>query len=575
MPLTSDFRFHRAVRDCINHELYGYNDEFDWFEWRYCYEGGAPFRDEFLEKYPGKEDDDAFARRKKLTPIPTYAKRSINRVRNSLTSRLVDVNRNGGSDKWSDAITGQNRGVDLRGSEMGSFIAKKVIAEMLVMSQVGVLIDAPNINPRSQAEVPANFSPYLQRFRREDYPILIPAREDSVSDWAHLLLKVENEDYNALTGEGDCEREWRYYWLEDDEIARFGKVNVAFMNDDAQLTRPIFKSNLDMIPFVLFDINQSLIADACHHDIAILNMTSADTSYGIDANYSTLTRQRGNAGTEGSHLDGGKGEDTVKTGSQKGLWYGKGYERPGYISPDVAPIQWSIEQRRELKTESEDLVFGHIQGLGGDGSVEDGLAFIGRCMQTAERRIWDHWVIFEETRESKRKIPTIHYPDDWSLKTDEERLAEATAFMKLANVMVGRLNKQAMSVAAADKMHRGRKSTEQLNKIKAEIKKAPYAIADPDVVFKAKDAGLMSRETGSLALGNLPGESEKAEADDAARAAAVAVAQSDAAKGAARGNPEMSVDPKANKIAREGETEGAANLKETKQPGRPPNESSE
>lgn len=574
MPLTSDFRFHNTVRECIYHDQFGHNDETDWFEWRHCYEGGAPFREEFLERYVGKEDNDAFERRKKLTPIPTYAKRQINRVRNSLASRLVDINRTGGSNKWSDIINGKNRGVDLRGSEMNSFIAKKIIAEMLVMSQVGVLVDAPNINPRSQAEVPANFSPYLQRFRRENYPILIPAREDSVSDWAHLLLKTENQDYNMLTGESDCKNEWRYYWLEDDEIARFGKVNVAFMDDKAQLTRPIFKSNLDMIPFVLFDIDQSLIADACHHDIVILNMTSADSNYGLDANYATLTRQRGNAGTEGSHLESGTGEDVVKTGSQKGIWYGKSYERPQYISPDVAPIQWSLEQRRELKKESGELVNGNIQGLG-DGSIEDGLAFIGSCMQTGERRVWDHFVIFEETRERRRKVPIVHYPTEWSLKTDEERLEEATAFMKLANVMVGRENKQAMAVAAAEKMHRGRKSTQELNRIKKEITDAPYAIADPLVVFKAKEVGLMSRETGSLALGNLPGESEKAEADDAERAAKVAVAQADAANGAARGNPELSVDPNSNKLAREGETEGAANFKKPGQPGRPANESSE
>jgi len=217
---------------------------------------------------------------------------------------------------------------------------------------------------------------------------------------------------------------------------------------------------------------------------------------------------------------------------------------------------------------------GGIEGMSEDGSVEDGLAYIGRCMQTGERRMWDHWVIFEETRESRRSLPTIHYPAEWSLKTDEERLEEATRFMKLANVMVGRQNKQSMAITAADKMHRGRISTEQLNQIKKEIIDAPYAVADPDVVFKAKENGLMSAETGSLALGNLPGESKKAEVDAANRAAQVAVAQSDAANGAARGNPEMSVDPNANKLAREGETEGAANLRETKQPGRPANDES-
>ena len=62
----------------------------DWLEWRYCYEGGAAFREEYLEEFSDREDPDDFMRRRSLTPIPTFAKKEVNLVKNSVSQRFPD-----------------------------------------------------------------------------------------------------------------------------------------------------------------------------------------------------------------------------------------------------------------------------------------------------------------------------------------------------------------------------------------------------------------------------------------------------------------------------------------------------
>lgn len=559
----SFFPHHIAVRQCILDQIHKLHDRRDWLNWRFCFEGGRHFRERFLKQFQGKEDQIDFLRRRDFTPIPAYAKREIKAVKNSISSRLRDVIRTEGSDQWRDAVDGNGRGVDLRGSGMNSFLSMRIISEMLVMRQVGILVDAPTGDFESLADIPPTFQPYLNRFTVEEMPILVPAPEWSESDWSSVLLESNTQRFNLMTGKNECVKTFRYYWLDE---FRDGRVSFIKLNEAGAPISEIIELSITQIPLVVMEIEQSLMEDVCEHQIALLNMISADTSYAIDANYSFLTRQRGHDGL-GAHLESDK-KETIKTGSLRGLWYGKGQDRPGFISPPTKPLNASLELRRELKTEVHELVRGSLADMG-DGDVDAGLSVIGNTLATGERRLWDHWVIFEESRESRRQIPRIKYPSSWTIKTDAERLQESTEFMRLANVMVGQKNKKRMSKRAADIMHRGCVSTDELKAIMTEIDNAPFAISDPEVTFRAKKEGLVSVDTGSLALGYDPGEAEKAKQDAAERAAMVVAAQADADAGAARGNPDGSVDSNANELAREGETDGAGNLRETRDPGRP------
>jgi len=534
--------FAKLVGENLQATLY---DRADWVEWRYCYTGGRLFRDEYLEEFSDREDRAEFKRRRDLTPIPSYARLEVNRVKNAISQRLVDINRRGGSKAWREAVDGIGRGVDRRGSGMNSYIAKYLLPEALIMRRVGVLVDAPRVNGTSAADVPQGFRPYLNYYPVEHIERIIPASVESSSDWAAVLVRDIKRDYDIATGEVTDQHTFRYFYLDPD---RGGLVTIEKIDDQGrELEAPVF-TNLDKVPFVLFDILESLIANVCSYQIAHLNLISADTSYALDANYPFMVRQRGNAVP--AHLIGE--DDEAETGAKKGLWYEKGLNPPAFISPDTGPMMTSLALRKSFKEEVRELVSGTLASLGEDGSMESGLSFIGQCFEDGESRLWDHWTAYEQTDPARRRVPTISYPDDWSLKTDKERLEEANAYIDLMNKLPGQPGKKEASKIAYERMLRGRISTSELDKIKAAVDSAPYTTSDAEIIVKAKEAGLVSAETGSLALGFNEGESDKAKADQKEKQQAIAAAQTDQMIGGP-GNPEASVDPQSNAVAREGD----------------------
>ena len=236
----NDFRYFSAIQACIHNRAHNTVHHTDWLKWRFCYQGGDDFRDKFLKEFVGsvgQEGAEAFERRRDLTPIPTFAKTEIQKIKNSVGRRLRDIRRSGGSDLFQDATQGNKRGVDLRGSSMNSYITKKILPELLVMGRVGILVDAPLIQATvgrdviSQGDIPRTFQPYLNRFIVEQTPILIEAPPESPSDWAHVLIETVRNEFNLLTGKSDCIKTFRYYWLEQDDPDRLVKVNVSFLTD--------------------------------------------------------------------------------------------------------------------------------------------------------------------------------------------------------------------------------------------------------------------------------------------------------------------------------------------------------
>lgn len=534
--------FSKLVGENLQAELY---DRSDWVEWRYCYNGGRLFRDEYLEKFSDRETKKEFARRASLTPIPSFARLEVNRVKNALAQRFNDISRRGGTKAWQEAIDGTGRGVDRRGSSINSYLAKYILPEVLVMRRVGVLVDAPRVNGTSAADVPQNFQPYLNYYPVEHIERIIPAPIESPSDWAAVMVKDVKREFDYTTGAVTDKNVFRYYFLDPE---RGGLVTIITIDDQGkEQAAPIF-SNLEKIPFVLYDIHESLIKDVCSYQIAHLNLISADTSYALDANYPFMVRQRGNAIP--AHLLGE--EDEASVGAQKGLWYDKGLNPPAFISPPVEPMKTSLELRRQFKDEVRELVTGALAALGEDGTMDSGLAFIGQCLEDAEARLWDHWTAYEQANPARRKVPTIAYPDDWSLKTDEERIDEANKYIDLMNKLPGQPGKKEASKVAYERLFRGRLSAADLDKIKASVDSAPYTTSDAKIIIDAKKEGLVSAETGSLALGFNPDEAEKAKADQKEKAQAIAAAQSDQQIGGP-GNPDASVDPNSNSVARQGD----------------------
>lgn len=535
--------FPKLVSQTVQSELY---DREDWVEWRYCYASGRVFRDEYLEPFSDRETKAEFKRRRDLTPIPSYARLEINRVKNGLAQRFPDIIRRGGTKAWQEAVAGTGRGVDRRGSSMNSYIAKYLLSEALVMRRVGVLVDAPRVIGETAADVPANFRPYLNYYPVEHIERIIPAPVDSPSDWSAVIVKDVNKNYDLATGETTDVQSWRYYYLDPD---RDNRVTIQHFTDDGKESQPPIYTNLDSVPFVVFDVMESLVKDVCSYQIAHLNLISADTSFAIDANYPLLTRQRGNSIP--AHLLGEDNEADV--GAQKGLWYDKGLDRPGWISPDVSPITTGLALRKGFRDEVHELVTGALASLGEDGTIESGLAFIGQCLEDGEARLWDHWTAYENADRSRRRVPQILYPEDWSLKTDDERLDEAGKFIDLMNKLPGQKGKKTAAKSAYDRWLRGRIPVSELDAIKAEVDAAPYSISDPNIVIKAKKEGIFSIETSALALGANEDEAEKAKNDKADTQKAIAAAQADQQR-VGPGNPDAMVDNNSNSVARQGDS---------------------
>lgn len=512
-----------------------YADASDWLEWRLTYHGGREFRDRYLRQLSDRETRPDFERRRDVTPIPTFAKREINRVKNSLFQRFGDVIRRSGSKAYQDAVAGVGKGIDNKGSSMNAYLGECVLPELLVMGKVGILIDAPRVTGPTKADVPDGFRPYVYDFAIEQIPFIIKADAESPSDFQAVMLTEYHQSADWRTGKTTQSTSHRFYWIDPDT----GKVNLQLLDKDAKPSEAVIKLDLTAIPFVMLDIKQSLIQDVCSHQRALLNLISSDTAYALDSNFPFLVKQRGNA-QDGSHLAGDGDAKTVAVGVTKGMNYDKGANQPAFIAPPVEPMKASLELRRELKDEVRELVMGIVEDLG-DGSIEAGLSFIGLCLERGENRIGDHFTAYETADDAARERPLVKYPEWWALTPPKDRIEEASDLVDLAYKVPSRLGKKELNKLVVDKLLRGRVDETKLDAIKSEIDKAPYCTSDPAIIIPAKKEGLISTETGSLALGGDEQEAERAKKDQADRAKEIALAQADAA--AARGNPAGSVTP--------------------------------
>lgn len=529
-------------------------------EWRYTYEGGRIFRDMYLRMFSDRETNAEFQRRRDLTPIPTHAKKEINRIKNGMFQRFADILRRGGSTAYQTAVAGTGHGVDGKGSSMNEYIGKLLLPELLVMGKVGILLDAPRFRGNTLADVPANFSPYVALYPAEHMPLTVPSDDGQEGEFKAVLLMDRYFNSNYQNGVYEDNTQYRWYYIDPDT----GKVVVQLLDKNGKEKDQLIQTELTRIPLTLFDIGASLIMDACSYQKALLNLISSDTAYAADSNFPFLTKQRKNLNAP-DHLAGEA--KAAEVGPQKGLLYEANTERPGFISPSPEPLRVSLELRKEMKAEVRELITGQLESLGEEGTVESGMAFIGLILQAGENQIADDWAAFENTSRESRKSAMVAYPECWKIRSAKERIEEAGALADMMYKVPGRMVKKEVAKQVADKLLRGTVKTEILDKIFKEIDEAPYSTSDPEIIMAAKMQGLMSARTGSLALGGDEKEHEAAKADQAERAAAIVAAQADAAEGAARGNPDGSTDPESAKLAKEGDNDTTAKLGGDNKPG--------
>lgn len=557
----------------------------DWDKWRLTFRGGEEFRNRYLEQFTTRESSQDFQLRKRMAPIPTFASAAIKDIRNAIFQRMRDIVRIGGSSTYQNAINGNDLGVDRRGSTMNAFLGIKVLTDLLVMGQSGVFVDNSIVRGDTLADS-AGARPYLYSYQVEDILSWSCTRPEDPSEFQSLLLRdtVLEYDRTTMLPLTNFQR-YRLLWV--DELT--GRVKLQFYDErgtpidrDGQPGGEI-ELELTRIPFVLLDIGDSLIKDVCYHQIALLNLASSDLNYALTANYPFYVEQRDfraigshlkvAANADGTATQGGQGaaDNDIKVGVTQGRAYGKDLNPPSFINPSSEPLKASMALQEKYEADIRKLVNLAVTNLSSRASaesksmdnqgLESGLSYIGLVLESAERRIAEFWAAYEERNPRRRSVATIKYPDRYSLKTDADRITEASKMSELMYKVPGRTVKRELAKNIVTTLLAGKTPVDVIDSISKEIDNAKFTTSDPTTIIAAKEAGLIGDQIASIALGFEDDEYLNGQEDHIARAKAIAELQG-VARGesdpAARGVKDLSANP-----AKAGSEEKAASRDKT------------
>ena len=345
----------------------------------------------------------------------------------------------------------------------------------------------------------------------------------SPDEFSSVLLRDTVMDYDGVTllPVTVVER-YRHLWID----RASGHVFVQFYNDRGEeiernggLGRDPIELELARIPFVFLDIGDSLLKDVCYHQVALLNLQSADIEYALKSNFPFYIEEGDNRGS-GGHLKpsanpgtaqaGGQGdtEKEYQVGATHGRVYPKGSANPpAFINPSDVPLRASMDLQQNLKNEIRELVNLAVSDLGtrasaealamGNQGLEAGLAFIGLVLESAERKIASLWAAYEQKSLAKQQVATIKYPDSYSLKDDSTRLDEATKIEKVAANVPSPTAKKEFAKKVMRSLLADHVPVEVMTAIYKEIDTAPCANGDPNVVIQAMQAGACGVESGA------------------------------------------------------------------------------
>lgn len=534
-----------------------------WKKWRSVMCGGDDFISEYTKKFSKRENVDDFNSRKEVTPAPCFAKSALNDVKNSIFQRTADITRRGGSETYQRTCQGQDNGVDLHGASMNTYIGREVLPELLSMARVGVYVDMPPIQGPTLLDQQGK-RPYLYTYKTEEI-LSWTYRRDRCDEFQSLLLCDYVDDCDCNTGlPNDIWCRYRHVWIDE-----LGKVNVQFYDDDCayidiegnvQAFPEYYTLDIPFIPFVILEINDSLLSDVANHQIALLNLESSDMSYALKSNTPFYVEQQ-DANNYNDYLRPGDGGDgtaaaageakskEIIVGAVQGRFYGKDLEQPNFINPSPEPLMASMAKQKQLKEDIRvliNLALSNIQPKMASAEsksfdergLEAGLSYIGLELEHAERKIAYYWAMYE----SNKSEITIQYPKKYSLQTDSDRREDVKQLEELRDSIPSEkfqksISKEMVQILLGDKL-----SVQEIDAINKEIDKADCYFASPDDIFLAIENGVMSLEIAAKLMG-LPKESvEQAAKDHAERAARVAAAQA-TPDPAARGVPSLSADP--------------------------------
>ena len=512
-------------------------------KWRLTYEGGDAFITKYLKSFSSREKPADFATRKEVTYLPAFAKGAVDEVKNAIFQRTVDVVRKGGTASYDKAIAGLQGGVDLNSSSMNEFIGNEVLPELLPMKYVGVYIDNTD-SPGSTMKDIGFKHPYIYTYKAEDILSWRRYQDGENLKFSHLLLRdnLYSEDENGLPN--GTEHKYRFYTIIEDSKTKDKKVQVKFFDSEGEETSTAIL-NLNVIPFVLFELNNSIIADVCNHQIALLNLASSDLNT-IKSNFPFYVEQfdpkvelaallQKTVDKDGKPVDVTKKE--IETGTSAGRRYPLGTNEPAFINPSAEPLKASMAKQSEIKIEIRSLVSLAVANLvskmASEGSkafdergLEAGLSYIGLVLERGERQIQEIWAAYEK---KKLKSPTLKYPEKYSLQSDKEKLSNAKDLKIVMGVVPSVTYKKEVAKEISRTTMGSKVSYETLQTIEKEIDAAAIIIVDQKDMIEDIEKGILSAESASKAKGYPEGEFTKAQAEHIKRLKEIAISQTEGA----------------------------------------------
>ena len=517
----------------------------DWERFRYTMDGGDEYIEEYLESYSARESAADFIIRKRITPLPSFAAGSITDIKNAIFQRMSEIVRVGGTKEFQDTYDGKLGGVDLTGATANYFIGNRVLPELLNIGKVGVYVDMPIIEGATLANTRAKHPYYYVykaenirnwRFKDEELDLLLLREVALTYDDTFELPDSEYVRYRLLTRENGRIR-----------VRFFDSDNSQISMDGDSIPEDYFL-DIDKIPFVIFELNQSLLKNIANHQIALLNLESSDIGYALMSNFPFYIEQQSKV--ESGYLKSPEdGEDAreITVGGSTGRTYST-EQPPDFIHPSPAPLLASIAKQDKLKDDIRTLVnlslsavqpkFASAEAKAHDEhGLESGLSFIGLILEHGERQLSEIFAKYENNSEPV----TIRYPTRYALKSDQERINEAKSLNEMVDKIPSKKGQKAIIKLMASKLLDAKISQSDLREILVDIDNAKYMTSDSKALDTDLEKGLVSTETASKARGYEDGEVEKAKEDHAERIKRIQDSQTP------RGITGLGTDPDASK----------------------------
>jgi hypothetical protein len=528
-----------------------------WQKFRDVMEGGMRFVDKYLKSFSDRESSTDFQTRKSISYCAAQVKSNLFKIKNAMFQRFGDIVRSGGSSNYQKAMDGRGFGVDGEGSSMNAFMAKNIVEELLTMKRVGVYVDKDPLYDATTLAETKNTSPYMYAYSAE---YIRSWSFNKHNELTSLLLQDQDYEVDEETGLiVDTKYSYRHLRLEGDH------VSVTFYDDAGEETGSTFLE-LTRIPFVFFEIKQSLLQDVADYQVALTNLGSSDMSYALRANFPFYTEQYNPAielphikegddavaDDAGSASSGSKpGDKNVKVGATVGRRYGKGLDRPAFIHPSSEPLAISIRKQEKLEKDIELMMGLNLASAGSRDetvSPEAGLSYVALILEYGENEIAKIWDMYNG---STSKPATVEYPERFYLVSDKDRQEEADKLSEMLPRIPSLEYQKAVSKRIVDLTIGNKIQHSTKENIYSEIDKATIIVIDPEVIRNDLELGLVSNELASTSRGYPDGEVEKAQEDRARRAAAIALAQSKANQAGvasmeaagARGVDDLSTEP--------------------------------